>query len=75
MVGAVIVGRISVSVIDAPAPPPGLTRIDPPRAVKRGDEIGMFHLGSTVVMLLEPGVTIARPVGSVRYGESLQRAP
>ncbi|HEY6561184.1 MAG TPA: archaetidylserine decarboxylase [Polyangiaceae bacterium] len=75
MVGAVIVGRISVNVIDAPAPPPGLTRISPPRAVQRGDEIGMFHLGSTVVLLVEPGLQIARPTGSVRYGESLTRAP
>ena len=75
MVGAVIVGRISVSVIDAPAPPPGLTRITPPRAVKRGDAIGMFHLGSTVVLLIEPGRRIARPTGVVRYGESLLRAP
>ncbi len=73
MVGAVIVGRISVNVIDAPAPPPGLTRISPPRAVKRGDEIGMFHLGSTVVLLVEPGLQIAKPTGVVRYGESLLR--
>jgi len=74
MVGAVIVGRISVNVVGAPAPSPGITQISPPASVARGDEIGMFHLGSTVVMLFEPGVTIARPAGVVRYGESLLRA-
>jgi phosphatidylserine decarboxylase len=74
MVGAVIVGRISVNVISAPAPAPGVHSITPPRPVQRGDEIGIFHLGSTVVMLFEPGLGIARPVGVVRYGQSLLRA-
>lgn len=74
MVGAVIVGRISVSVIDAPAVPPGEHPIDPPRDVQRGDEIGVFHLGSTAVVLLEPGTTISRGVGPIRYGQSLVKA-
>jgi hypothetical protein len=43
-------------------------------AVTRGSEIGMFHLGSTAVVLLEPGVSVGRPLGKVRYGESLLRA-
>jgi phosphatidylserine decarboxylase len=30
-------------------------RFATPRAVGRGDELGTFHLGSTVVMLFEPG--------------------
>lgn len=71
MVGAVIVGRITVSGIDAPDVPPGAHPLD--RPVARGDEIGIFHLGSTVVLLLQPGVSIARPLGVVRYGESLLR--
>jgi phosphatidylserine decarboxylase len=29
---------------------------NPPIAIKRGDEIGIFHMGSTVVMLYEKGV-------------------
>jgi phosphatidylserine decarboxylase len=74
MVGAVIVGRISVSVVDAPAVPHGVHNLAPPVPVKRGDEIGIFHLGSTAVLLLEPGVTLARPSGALRYGESLLRA-
>ncbi len=74
MVGAVIVGRISISAVPGPSVSPGEHLIDPPISVKRGDEIGTFHLGSTVVLLLEPGVTLARPLGPVRYGESLVRA-
>lgn len=71
MVGATIVGRISVSVIDAPAAPPGDTLIDPPVRVKKGDEIGVFHLGSTAVVLVEPGHALGRALGDVRLGQSL----
>jgi len=74
MVGAVIVGRISATSIDAPAVPPGDHPFDPPHEVKRGDEIGVFHLGSTAVLLVEQGITLARSVGPVRYGESLLKA-
>lgn len=73
MVGAVIVGRMSVTGIDAPDVPPGLHTFDPPLPIERGDEIGIFHLGSTVVLLLEPGVQLERPTGRIRYGESLLR--
>lgn len=75
MVGATIVGRISVSMIPQPAVPPGETRLESPYRVERGDEIGIFHLGSTVVMLLEPGVTLSREPGVVRYGQSLLKSP
>jgi phosphatidylserine decarboxylase len=74
MVGAVIVGRMTVSVLPAqPDVLPGLHTISPSVHVARGDEIGVFHLGSTVVLLLEPGLSVARQVGTVRYGESLLR--
>lgn len=74
MVGAVIVGRMTVSVLpDQPDVLPGLHPIAPSAHVARGDEIGVFHLGSTVVLLLEPGLSVARQVGTVRYGESLLR--
>ncbi len=73
LVGATIVGRISVSMIPEPAVPPGETRFDPPVSVSRGDEIGVFHLGSTVVLLLEPGVTLGRAAGRVLMGQSLMR--
>jgi phosphatidylserine decarboxylase len=73
MVGATIVGGISVSVIPEPAVPPGETRFEPSRPVSRGEELGMFHLGSTAVVLFEPGVSIGRGLGVIRMGESLSR--
>ncbi len=75
MVGAVIVGRITISALPGrPAAAPGVHPVSPPQSVARGQEIGMFHLGSTAVVLLEPGVSVGRPLGKVRYGESLLRA-
>jgi phosphatidylserine decarboxylase len=71
MVGATIVGRISVTALPGPAVPPGVHQIEPPYVVARGDEIGMFHLGSTAVVLLEPGLTLTRATGPVRLGQSL----
>jgi phosphatidylserine decarboxylase len=71
MVGATIVGRISVSMIAEPAVPPGETRLESPYPVARGDELGIFHLGSTAVLLFEPGVTLRRELGKVRMGQSL----
>jgi phosphatidylserine decarboxylase len=76
MVGAMIVGRITVSGIEARDVPLGEHNLEPPYAVARGDEIGMFHLGSTAVIFVEPGK--ARPwaieSGPVRMGESLHGA-
>jgi len=56
MVGAMIVGRISVAMLDHRDVEIGDHVIDPPYAVERGDEIGVFHLGSTAVVFVEPGV-------------------
>ncbi len=55
MVGAMIVGRITVSAIDVRDVPLGNHVIDPGMAVARGGEIGMFHLGSTAVVFAEKG--------------------
>lgn len=73
MVGATIVGRISVTTIPEPAVPAGLTRLEPAVPIRRGDELGMFHLGSTAVLLVGPGVHISRGLGVIRYGASLVR--
>ncbi len=61
MVGATAVGRISVT-YDAvqthagkKGRPGPRVRFATPRPIARGDELGTFHLGSTVVMLFEPG--------------------
>lgn len=48
---------------------------DPPR-VLRGDELGAFHLGSTVVLLCEPGAVQLEPLPAetpVRFGEPIGR--
>lgn len=74
MVGATIVGRISATVLGTDRTPTGEHRLDPAVAVARGDEIGVFHLGSTVVVLLQTSGTLSRATGPVRYGESLVRA-
>jgi phosphatidylserine decarboxylase len=74
MVAAMVVGRITVSGIDARDVPLG--DHTPPITLERGDELGMFHLGSTIVLFLEPaamGSWLARE-GAVRYGEGLARA-
>lgn len=47
-----------------------------PRPIKNGEEIGMFHLGSTVIALFEPGrVTLeGAPGDAVRVGRRLGAA-
>ncbi len=74
MVGAMVVGRISLTVLGDGAVPIGTHALAPAPAIARGDELGAFHLGSTVVLLLEPGLTITRAPGIVRYGQGLARA-
>lgn len=74
LVGATIVGRISVTLIPEPAVPPGDTVL-PAHPVRRGDELGMFHLGSTAVVLFEAGTVLSREAGPVRMGEGLVVAP
>ncbi|MFO0547965.1 MAG: archaetidylserine decarboxylase [Polyangiaceae bacterium] len=72
MVGAMIVGRITVTGIDARDVPLGLHDLHPPLPVQRGDEIGVFHLGSTAVVFAPKGVaTFDRQRGPVRLGEAL----
>lgn len=71
MVGATIVGRITVSCLNLERVPPGIHVPPSPVSVRRGDEIGIFHLGSTVVLLLEPTVRTSPLAGAVRYGAAL----
>jgi phosphatidylserine decarboxylase len=73
MVGAIVVGRISVRVLNGRNFAQGSHTVSPAATVHRGDEIGIFHLGSTVVLLLEPGPVLKRGEGPLRYGESLTR--
>ncbi|MBK6695545.1 MAG: phosphatidylserine decarboxylase [Myxococcales bacterium] len=75
MVAAIVVGRVTVSGIAARDVPEGTHRLASPLSVSRGDEVGVFHLGSTVVMFMERGVQgpwLSRE-GAVRLGDPLLR--
>lgn len=90
-VGAFNVGRISASFDPlwggAPGAPEWRTnyprsvssqrRYRPPVRVRRGDELMIFHLGSTVVLLFEPGAAQLAPdleAGSdIRLGRMIAR--
>jgi phosphatidylserine decarboxylase len=55
-----------------PRAPLGRHAIEPARPVERGEEIGIFHLGSTAVVFFEPKVRkLDRSRGPVRLGEAL----
>jgi phosphatidylserine decarboxylase len=70
-VGALIVGRITVTMLPGRSVESGDHPIQPAVSIRRGDEIGAFHLGSTVVVLAEKGTAFLRACGPVRYGQSL----
>ncbi|HEY1693235.1 MAG TPA: archaetidylserine decarboxylase [Polyangiaceae bacterium] len=75
MVVAMIVGRITTFGVDAHDVPLGDHVFEPPLAVARGQEIGVFHLGSTAVVLVEKraaGPWRVEP-GPVRFGQALLR--
>jgi phosphatidylserine decarboxylase len=71
MVGAVLVGRISVKAVPDQRVSTGLHELRPAIEVRKGEELGTFHLGSTVVVLLESEQALIAPGRRVRYGESL----
>jgi len=75
MVAAMIVGRITVEGVPGRDVPFGNHRLNLP--IRRGDEIGVFHLGSTAVIFFERRVRGAwsLPAEShVRYGQRLLTA-
>lgn len=91
-VGAYNVGRISAAfdpawaggdgapwVTNRSADLPGERSYDPPIHVQRGEEIMAFHLGSTVILLFEPGRVeldeAIRPDREVRLGQLLAHSP
>ena len=75
MVGAIIVGRITVSAMPGHDVPLGDHVIDPPKPVEKGQELGVFHLGSTAIVFAEPGVVapFGRSPGPVLMGQSMSR--
>jgi phosphatidylserine decarboxylase len=72
MVGAIIVGRITVSAVPGPDVPLGDHAVGP-FPVRKGEEIGVFHLGSTAIVFAERGAVapFGRPTGPVLLGQSL----
>jgi len=72
-VGALNVGRIRIVGIEPDAPAP----TDPPRELERAEELARFEMGSTIVLLLPPGVVepVAglEPGRPVRLGEAIGR--
>jgi phosphatidylserine decarboxylase len=85
-VGAYNVGRISTafdmdwagpggSVANRRHAAPERRVYDPPLSVAQGDEIMAFHLGSTIVMLLEPGLDLIAPAAGteIRLGTPVAR--
>ena len=75
MVVAMIVGRITTVGIEERDVPIGDHVLEPPRRVERGGELGVFHLGSTAVVLVEKRAAGRWLVGEgpVRYGQALMR--
>ncbi len=78
MIGAFGVGRITTTVCDVVSNSGAAGargELSPPVPVGRGDELGTFHLGSTVVLLLSPGsVRWTASVGDpVRLGRPIAR--
>lgn len=71
MVAAVGVGNIRIAHADNVAVQGELKRITLDAAVRRGDELGVFNLGSTVVMIFPPGnVVLSGNTGDVaRFGQ------
>lgn len=82
MVAATGVGNISVTFADVETNrlgrgrPGPRVRLETPRAVRRGDELGAFHLGSTVILLFEAGRVILEtltPGQAIRLGQAIAR--
>ncbi len=84
MVGALNVGRITVQfdswVTNTGRIPTELQRhYDPPRAIVRGERLGTFHMGSSVVLIIErrPGnrADWQCALGPCRWGQQLFSVP
>lgn len=84
MIGATNVGRISVVYDSFISNTPGnggtaVREYQPPIAIAAGDRLGTFHMGSSVVVLLEPGRVDLERVRlergkKARYGEAVLHA-
>ena len=73
MVGALIVGKITANALGNQDVAEGLHQLGSPLQVKKGDEVGAFHLGSTVVLLVGRGISLTSCLGRVTYGQLLSK--
>ena len=82
MVAATGVGHMTVTYDSVETHRPGRSRpaervrFSQPPPIRRGDELGTFHLGSTVVLLFEPGRVKLEPMTAgqrIRLGEPIAR--
>jgi len=75
MVAAMVVGRITVTGIDDRDVTEGHHPYNPPLRVSRGDEVGIFRLGSTAVVFFEKNANAEWLVGEgpVRFGQPFAR--
>ncbi len=80
MVGAIGVGRIGVSFDDVQTnrgDTPGLrSYTDSPIPLDRGDELGVFHMGSTAIVMTPPACPLdlrAQAGSSIRMGEVMAK--
>jgi phosphatidylserine decarboxylase len=77
MVGATCVGHMKVAYDESIATNTGGASLDrrvysPPVPIARGGELGVFELGSTVVVLVERHVRLTTPAGTaVRMGQAI----
>ncbi len=79
-VGATVVGRIRVCyhnrVSNRPRVRPSRITLEKPYHISRGEELGVFELGSTVICLFPPGqinLEPQQPEQEVRFGQLLGR--
>jgi phosphatidylserine decarboxylase len=78
MVGAMIVAGIKTVWKKEPYPArkPSSETFEPPIQFKKGDELGQFYLGSTVILLFPGEVDWQINIGdSVKFGDPLGRRP
>jgi len=81
LVGAAGVGRITTPFCDLVSNSgdgfaPRAVSLDPPVPVRKGDDLGAFNVGSTVVLFLPPGtyeVLAPAPASPIRMGSALFR--
>jgi phosphatidylserine decarboxylase len=74
LVGAMVVGRITLVTGPERDVPLGTRAVVPPVPFRRADELGAFHLGSTTVIVTGPqSPAWHREPGLIRVGESLTR--